>query len=213
MTDLLLEGVATRLALGYDQAVPLLAQATRTWQPIASPAISLWFLFGHFAALDLMDFAALREWNRLGERHARPAGLPLTLRIVLLAQVSEAVLAGSFAKADSLSAESEELSSVIGVPESFRPLDFVEIYGARGLGAETRAAVRKLDVVERDTGFDAGLCTARVSLIRLSLGRCEYEEAVIAGQDLVEHPGFGTGALFFADVVEAAVRTGRPGTG
>ena len=209
MADLLLAGVATRLALGYDQAAPVLARAIRTWQPIASPGISMWFLLGHFAALDLWDFGALREWNRLGEQHARSAGLPLALRLVLLARISEAVLAGRFAEAGSLSAESQELSAVIGVPESFGPLNFVEIYGARGLAAETRAAAGKLDQVERATGFDAGLCTARVSLIRLSLGRCEYEEVVSLGQDLVEHPGFGAGALVFADLVEAAVRTGR----
>jgi hypothetical protein len=111
--------VATRLACGYDRAAPILARAIRTWQPIASPKAALWFMPGHFAALDLFDFGALREWNRLGEQYARSAGLPLILRTVLLGKISVAVLAGRLAEADSLNAESQELSTVIGVPEFF----------------------------------------------------------------------------------------------
>jgi len=209
MADLLLEGIATRLACGYEQAAPVLARAIRTWQPITSPSAVLWFILGHLAALDLWDFSALREWDRLGEQYARSAGLPQILRTVLLGKISVAVLAGRLAEADSLSAESQELGTIIGAPEYFAALSFIEIYAIQGRVAQALAAAEALDKAAQAIGFDGGLRAARFSLIRLSLGQSDYQQAVSLGLDLVQRPSFGTTALVPPDLVEAAVRTGR----
>jgi DNA-binding CsgD family transcriptional regulator len=209
MADLLLEGVATRLAKGYGEAAPILAQAIRTWQPIVGPAGSMWTLLGHYAALDLWDFEAFCDWNRRVEQHARTTGVLPLLRLALVCQSSSAILAGRLADADAFSAEAEELSAVMGSPRFFNALHYVEVWGARGMAAETTNAAGVLEQVDQDAAFDAGLYLTRLSLIRLSLARCDYGQAAAVGQSMVEHACFGKDALIYADLVEAALRTGK----
>jgi DNA-binding CsgD family transcriptional regulator len=209
MGDLLLEGVATRLAVGYEQAAPILAEAMRTWEPIVGPAGSMWTLLGHYAALDLWDFEAFCAWNNRTEQQARKTGVLPLLRLALVCQSSSAVLAGRFAEADSFSAEAEELSAVMGSPQFFNALHYVEVWGTRGLAEKTRNAAAVVQQVDRDAPFDAGLYLTELALIRLSVGLCDYEDAFGVSRRVLAQASFGKDALIHPELVEAAVRTGR----
>jgi DNA-binding CsgD family transcriptional regulator len=209
MAGLLLEGVATRLADGYERAVPILARAIHTWQPptdtTALRSFSLWSFLGYWAALDLWDFEALEGWNRRIERFARTAGVLPLLRNALHLLRFSAVLAGRFTEADSLVAESDELDLVIG-GRSLSAHHLVDVFAARGQAAEARSTADGLDREARVTHFATAAWTVRVALTRLNAALGEYSDALGLAQSAVGDPDFGTGSMLYAEIVEAAIR-------
>jgi DNA-binding CsgD family transcriptional regulator len=212
MADLLLDGVATRLAAGYEQAAPILARAIRTWQPptdtTALRSFSLWSFLGYWAALDLWDFEALEDWNRRIVKFARTAGVLPLLRNGLHLLRFSAVLAGRFSEADRLVAESEELDLVVG-GRSLSAHHYVDVFAARGQAAEARSVAGELDQAARATHFATAAWTAKVALTRLNIALGDYSDALGLAQSVAEDPDFGTGSMLYAEVVEAAVRTGQ----
>jgi hypothetical protein len=53
------------------------------------------------------------------------------------------------------------------------------------------------------------VCLSRLALIRLNVAIGEYAGAFDIARDVVEHPCFGWDCPVYAELVEAAVRSGR----
>ncbi len=116
--DLLLDGFATRIAVGYPEAVPLLRAAVEMFStsdqvtPVGIPDTIL----GQFAADDLWDDQGRRAmFLRAGAVHRRHGALG-ALRVILAGLCTSELWAGRLAEAEARYFEAAEISALIGIP-------------------------------------------------------------------------------------------------
>jgi DNA-binding CsgD family transcriptional regulator len=209
MADLLLDGLATRLAVGFAESVPLLRAALQSWAPEQVPAenVTLWCTLGTYAALELLDDIALQSWVGAIERHARDRGSIILLRVVLYGLATAAGLAGRFGEAAAFNNEARQLNAVTGAPAHLNALIDVELLGLQGREAEGRAAARFTQNVAIATGFDTADCRGLLACARLDLASGNYADALVAAQSVADRPTLGAGCLVLPEVVEAGVRS------
>ena len=117
-TDLLLDGFATRIAVGYPQAVPLLRAAVQAFsasdQP--TPAGIPGTILGQFAADDLWDDQGRRAMLLRAEAVHRGRGALGALRVILAGLCTSELWAGRLDEAESRYFEAAEISALIGIP-------------------------------------------------------------------------------------------------
>jgi tetratricopeptide (TPR) repeat protein len=198
-TDLLLLGYATRTAVGYERAVPLMRAALTALDAagnLAEECLPL-ALITTFAAEDLWDDeAGRRSWHRL-EAHDRANGALGTLRTTLMVGATWELRAGRFAAAAARHDELAELSDVLR--QAHPRIQRVELLAWSGREAETRAAATP------DIGYDDVIQNC-LAILEIGLGR--YAEALTRMLPSFERdmPGIANRALH--DIVEAGVRSG-----
>src|SRR6185437_6941260 len=117
-TDLLLDGFATRIAVGYPPAVPLLCAAVTALftGEQAAPAGIPDTILGWFAADDLWDDDGRRGMLKRAEAFQRRHGALGALRITLAGLTTGEVWAGRPDQAEASYLEAAEISASIGVP-------------------------------------------------------------------------------------------------
>jgi DNA-binding CsgD family transcriptional regulator len=210
MADLLLDGIATRLVVGYAESVPMLQAAIGSWAPEEIPAenVTLWCQLGTTAALELYDDEALFGWVRTIEELSRERGSIVLLRVVLYGLSTAASLAGRFADAEAYNQEAHELNAATGAPPGLNPMIDVELAGLRGLEPETREGAEFVRQMANAVGFEAAHWRGQIALSRLELGLGRYREALVAGRSMVESAPFGVTGLVLPDIVEAGARCG-----
>jgi DNA-binding CsgD family transcriptional regulator/tetratricopeptide (TPR) repeat protein len=215
MADLLLDGIATRIAVGYAEAVPTLRAAVRRWAPsdVPSDNLALMCVLGTDVALDLLDDRALGAWVDALERHARHQGANRLLRTVLYGRSTTAGLRGRFAEAASANSESKQLNLLAGAPDHLQAFIDVELLGLRGDDAAARTAVRTTRHMAAATGFDAADGKALHACARLDVASGDYASAFAAAASVAARMPLGTsfigGAPVLPDLVEAAARSGE----
>ncbi|MFI1996562.1 AAA family ATPase [Actinoplanes sp. NPDC020271] len=197
--DLFLTGYATRAAVGYRAAVPLMRAALDALEEardIAGERLPLAVICA-FAAEDVWDDeAGRRAWQRL-EAHDR-AGVALwTLRTTLMVGATWEMRAGRFAAAYARHDELAALSDVVG--RRHPGIQRVELLAWSGRDAEARAAATP------DLGAEDVIRNC-LAVLDISLGR--YAEALAGLLPSFERdiPGVSNRALH--DIVEAGVRSG-----
>jgi DNA-binding CsgD family transcriptional regulator len=124
-------------------------------------------------------------------------------------QVHADLFCGRLAAARSHAAEAEAVLEATGSPLSLRGPIALAIW--RGQVAETLALIesRRQDVVRRGEGFWLASTDWGSSVLYNGLGR--YDDALAAAERAAEDPhGLGTPMWLLADLVEAAVRSGKP---
>jgi DNA-binding CsgD family transcriptional regulator/tetratricopeptide (TPR) repeat protein len=209
--DLLLDGLATVLADGYEAAVPLLQAALRAFrsQGISRDEEQRWaWLAGH-AALDIWDD---ETWHAVAARHvevAREAGALAVLPLALNTRVGVHLSAGEFDAAAALLQEVMAVAEATGT----RLTPYISLAVAAFRGRETEAAelleATLAEAVPRGEGLALTIGYWGTAVLYNGLGR--YDDALAAAEVADGHDaalGFATRVL--VEQIEAAVRGGRP---
>ncbi|MEU9833395.1 AAA family ATPase [Streptosporangium sp. NPDC048047] len=211
--DLLLNGVGVALTEGSAAGVPMVLRALESFRAegVSREQGLGWLPFASRMAHNVWDFDS---WSVLSARLvdlAREAGALSVLPSALHMLVSNRVLAGEFALADALVAEAVTIGEVTGSR-------YLAQYAAlilepwRGREAATRqvsAAIMRDPVIQGEGKVVTATQWASAVLCN-GLGR--YEEAYVAAERAFEHPQElgGTAIRSTVELVEAAVRSGRP---
>jgi DNA-binding CsgD family transcriptional regulator len=211
--DLILDGLATRVAVGYTAAVPILRRAFADVDTCDLPVteVTLQPLLCHISALELWDLDSGRTLLlRLAERN-RAQGALLGLWLCLLTLSHKEAWAGRFAAGDAYYSEALAIGDAIGLQPltSFRN---IEADALRGRDDEVRASAASLMGMAEGVGGGSTLTTCRISLVLLDIGRGRYSDALAAGRLVFDEDAPGFGNQILPELVEAAVRAGDPGT-
>ena len=211
VTDLLLDSFATRTAVGYPAAVPLLRAAvaasfTGGGQPATAgiPATIL----GWFAADDLWDDQGRRAMLKRAEEAQRRHGALGALRITLAGLTTGEAWAGRPAEAEACYLEAAEISASVGVPAPATTGVLLELRAWQGREEESRALAEMTAQWGRQRGAAILEVFAWMGLTVLELGLGRYPEALGWGMRIYDDdpPGFGNRIL--PEIVEAGVRGG-----
>ena len=213
-TDLLLDGFATRIAVGYRPAVPLLRAAVAALftpeqgAPAGIPATIL----GWFAADDLWDDDGRRAMLERAEAVQRRHGALGALRITLAGLTTGEVWAGRPGEAEASYREAAEISASIGVPAPATTGVLLELRAWQGQEQESRALAELTAQWGRQRGAAILEVFALMGLTVLELGLGRYAEALGWGMRIYDDdpPGFGNRIL--PEMVEAGARGGDHGT-
>jgi len=209
-TGLLLDGFATRIAVGYPPAVPVLRAAVAALftgeQP--APADLPATILGWFAADDLWDDGGRRAMLKRAEDLQRRHGALGALRITLAGLTTGEVWAGRPDQAEASYLEAAEISSSIGVPTPATTGVLLELRAWQGREQESRALAEMTAQWGQQRGAAILEVFALMGLTVLELGLGRYAEALIWGLRIYDDdpPGFGNRVL--PEIVEAGARGG-----
>ena len=151
-------------------------------------------------------------WDELTARQvelARRAGALSLLPVALDDRVHADLFCGRLAVAMSLAAEADAVVEATGSQLSLRGP--IALANWRGQEAEARALIeaRRQDVLRRGEGFWLASIDWGSAVLYNGLGR--YDDALAAAERAAEDPhGLGTPMWLLADLIEAAVRSGKP---
>jgi DNA-binding CsgD family transcriptional regulator len=209
--DLLLRGVATIVARGYEVGVPLLHRALKGFrdEPLSVEEGMGWLPLACRMAHDAWAFETWTDLSADLVDLARREGALAVLPSALLLRLSNRAFAGDFAGARMLAAE----ASAIGEATGSR---FLAQYGAlviepwRGDEDATLRAVEAITGARSLRGEGKVLTATQWAAAVLFNGQERFEEAFAAAEKGFAHPqefGLSTWSLF--ESIEAAAQTGR----
>lgn len=209
--DLLLDGLSVRFTRGYVASVPALRRALAAFRaPDGSSGDDdrrwLWMAC-HVAAM-LWDDEAIYELASRDVELARRSGALATLPGALNALSSVLVLTGDLARAAELVAEERDITELAGAP----PLPNARLILAAWSGAETETLELSDQLVSEATARGEGstLGLAEVALAALHNGLGNHDRALAAARSPVEHDELTFSSIALPELIEAAVRAGRP---
>lgn len=209
--DFLLDGLAVLVTQGYAVGAPVLKDALRAFreEPISEEDELRWLWLACHIARALGDDVA---WDELVERQvalARRAGALSLLPVALDEQVHTDLFCGRLAAAKSHAAEAAAVLEATGSHLGLRGPIALAVF--RGDEAEGLALIesRRQDVLRRGEGFWLASTDWGSAVLYNGLGR--YDDALAAAERAAEDPrGLGTPMWLLADLVEAAVHSGKP---
>ncbi|MFF4310742.1 AAA family ATPase [Streptomyces sp. NPDC001507] len=206
--DLLMEGLARRVAEGYEHGAPVLRAALdgllggRGIEGAHSPfAVML-----SMACDDLWDVRAGRELAGRLAAADRDAGALYALSITLLVEARYDLLDGRFTAAEARYAESDDIAAVTGFPGG-GDINRLHLLALTGREAELRAAVRRTAGM-RSMGHGVLQLMAQHALTLFELGQGHYRQALQHASAVFEQDPPTCGNLVLPLLVEAGVRTG-----
>jgi DNA-binding CsgD family transcriptional regulator len=208
--DLLMEGLARRVAEGHAQAVPVLRRALarlRASTGLRETGIPISVLVS-FAADELWDVEALRE---LADRLAaadRGQGALFALGQTLLVAAQGAIVAGRLAEADAYYAQADDFFAATGFPAG-GPVNRALLLAWVGREDELRTAMAGITYLADSFGQGHLLNLGLHALSVLDLGLGRYQSALDHALKVYQDDPPGVGNLVLPLVVEAGVRTGR----
>ena len=208
--DLLLDGLALRIAEGHSAAAPRLKSALdafRDGDPDGNGGFR-WLWLAEAAAIELWDHDT---WEELAAREVelvRDAGALTGLPTALTASIVARIFAGELAAAAALIDEVRIATEATGT--ELAPFGSLVLAAWRG-GETDLAGLAEVRVKESAPGGGLILSTVQwgKALLHNALGR--HDEALAAAQQLAE-PGERLDATFnwvLPELVEAAARSGR----
>ena len=214
-TDLLLDGFAARVAVGYPASVPLFRRAIAMLSAgDLSPREGLRLpRLGCFAATELWDDQAQHTLAIRWVQLARDLGALTALPAALNNQGSVEVAAGRFDAARACVAEASEISAATGNPGLAGTAGVAEAYQLAWRGCEADARRVAAAVVREATGAGRGAQSLWIQycLVVLELGLGNYQAALQCALGVYENDAPYFGAQVLPDLVEAAARCGETG--
>jgi DNA-binding CsgD family transcriptional regulator len=213
VTDLILDALATRLAVGHAAAVPALARALTKLRSTGDRVDDIDRLpwlggnpFTGYLATELWDFEAGRALAELQVQRARDAGALVQLQLAANVLAINEMLAGRLTDAAALIEEDRMVADITGNP-------------AVGYAATLLAALRGTDAASRlitaarddalalGDGRIVNFAGYATALLNNSLGR--HDIAVQAAREVLDREvvaGYQT--MVVSELAEAASRTG-----
>jgi DNA-binding CsgD family transcriptional regulator len=208
-TDLLLDGLATLIAEGYEVGTPLvkraLAEFSRQDLTQEEAIRSLWLACR--VAIDIWDF---EHWDLLSARLvalARESGAVVALPLALAVRIGVHLHAGELAAVTALQDEVEAINQATG--SHLAPYGRVMLLAWQGAEKEATALIGSTLREVRSRGEGQGLAVAYQSHAVLLNGLGLYHDAIKAARLGSSYPGdlaFRNWSL--VELVEAATRTG-----
>lgn len=203
--DLFVVAFATRISAGHSAAIPLWRTALRAVREaeLAEDGMPL-AVFAHFASDDLWDEGVRRAVFARLQTFDRDNGALVGLRVVLECQATDALRAGRPDECAACLTESQELLTVIGLPEE-QYMQRLELLVWSGAEAEARALASSVDSADFPSRAILAAQAARhLIVLELSLGN--YRAALDRARPLYADEVPGHSNLMLADMVEAGVR-------
>jgi DNA-binding CsgD family transcriptional regulator len=208
--DLLLDGLALRIAEGYTAGAPRCKQALRAFrtQDLSDPRALRWLWIACRTANELWDDAS---WDALSAGQvqlARDAGALPTLSIALGSRIAFNMHAGAFGAATALVDDIQAITEATG--SHLAPYGALSLAGWRGREAETSELVDASmgEVVARGEGLGLTVIHFARAVLYNGLGR--YEDALAAARQASEQPhDLGPSNAALPELIEAAARSGR----
>ncbi|MFG2938398.1 AAA family ATPase [Streptomyces sp. NPDC048282] len=206
--DLLMEGLARRVAQGYEHSTPVLRAALdglRGGDRIED-AHSPFAVMMSMACDDLWDVRAGRELTGRLAAANRETGALYALGIALLAEARHLLWDGRFREAEVRFAEFDVIAADTGFPGG-GDINRLHLFALTGQEAELRAAVRRTAEL-RSIGLGLHQLLARHALALFELGRGRYRQATEHARAVVDADPPACGNLVLPLLIEAGVRTG-----
>ncbi len=209
--DLLLEALAISFTDGFPAAVPLARQSIAAFADpdLADPGDLRWLWLAAKTAVDLWDD---EHWDALTARHvriAREQGDLTELPLVLNSRLALHLFAGEFSSASSLLAEIRTIADATG--SGLAPYGAISLAVVRGDADEATPLIATTKAEVMAHGEGAGMVVAHWANSVLMNGLARYQEALAAARAAIEDPKeLGVAAWSLPELVEAAVRSGRP---
>lgn len=210
--DLLLQGLVTMFAEGYDESVPELRRALEAYgnePPSAQRSRRggsdrwLWLASRSAAALFEDDLVHLLDERNV--RLAREAGALAALPAALVSQSSTLVISGDFANAAVLAAEASEIAHATGAA----PLRYAELFLAAWRGDHGGAIDLHAAIIETSAeGVEAAMAHYALAVLHNGAGR--YAAAGEAASRSRANDELTSVSLALPELIEAASRAGEP---
>jgi len=208
-SDLLLEGLALLVTVGYPAGVPVLQRALTAFR---SDVLSLdermrWLWLACIAAANLWDDDS---WHMLAAQHlqtVRQAGALSELPLALNSHVYVDLFAGELAAAISKVQELETVTNATG--SQLAPYGALGVAAWRGRPSEATELIKRTmkDVVDRGEGIGVTVAQWASAVLQNGLGR--VGEALTAAQQATAYPqDFGSSNWGLVELIEAAARAG-----
>jgi DNA-binding CsgD family transcriptional regulator/tetratricopeptide (TPR) repeat protein len=214
LSDLLLDGVATRFTDGYVAGTPPLIRALQAFQREAEREDGdsmpwLWLacpVAPELVAPELWNYEAWCELATRSVRLARDAGTLAVLPVALSYRAGVHVHAGEFTTAAALIEEADAIGRATGnVPLRYTSLMLVAWRGDEGQALMTIDAAVS-DATTRGEGRVLGLAGYAAALLNNGHGR--YHVALAHAQRACSYEDLGFFGWALVELVEAAVRSG-----
>ena len=208
--DLIVDGLARRVAEGHSQAAPVLRAALarlRSAAELKEIGIPFSVLIA-FATDEVWDIEARRE---LTERLAvvdRGQGALYALSLNLLVAAQAEITAARFAEAEACYAEADEFFAVIRFPAD-GAVNRAQLFAWSGRENELRAAVTSIAAPAETFGLGHMYQTGLHALSVLDLGLGRYQSALDHALAVFRDDPPSVGNLVLPVIVEAGVRTGH----
>ncbi len=209
LTELVLDGFATRLCGDVDGAIPKLQAVVNALRTGQEPDTrQLWPLFGFLAALEVWDSEAGYVILERMARRQRAEGALLVLRLTLLALGATLIAAGRLADAEACYDEAAELTFAVGLdPAVFSHMNG-ELLVWQGKSEEARTTVRAAIAGHVAAGFDSYEYIGPQALTALELSAGNYDAVRAAVERSYVHDTLGFGNRALPPLIEAATRLG-----
>lgn len=206
--DLLMEGLARRVAGGYEQGAPVLRTALHQLRGGAriEDADSPFAVMLSMATGDLWDVHAERELTDRLAAAERDTGALYALSMTQLVAARCDLWDGRFTEAEVRYAEFDDIAADTG----FRgggDINRLHLFALTGREAGLRAAVRRTAEM-RSVGLGLHQRLAQHALTLFELGQGRYQQAMRHARAVFADDPLAFGNLVLPLVVEAGVRTG-----
>jgi DNA-binding CsgD family transcriptional regulator len=208
VSDLLLDGLATRFTGGYSAGLPPLRRALDAVRD-STGGDARWLWLACRLAQDLWDEELWHDLASRALRVAREAGALRVLPIAATYRASLHVHEGAFGAASSLIEEADTITRATGMA----PLKYAALMLAawRGNEADGLALIEagRQEATARGEGMGLGIVDWATALLHNGRGR--YSEARAAAERGCEYDDVGLFAWSLVELIEAGVRSGAPG--
>ena len=209
--DLLVEGLAIMTTEGHAAGAPLLKTAVSAFCEceMSTDETSLVLPLVCSVAPELWDD---ESWLRLSTRLvgiAREAGALDVLPVALMSAAALRVLAGDSLSACSMASEAEAIARVVGKPIGRYASLSIAAWCGREREVTHLIATSMDEMIDRGEGSWLSASEWASAVLYNGLGR--YNEALVVAERACEqHREFGWATWSMAELVEAAVRAGKP---
>jgi DNA-binding CsgD family transcriptional regulator len=212
--DLLLDGFVTTFTAGYASGVPALRLAVEAFGndveagDVVRGRGGRWLWLASRTAVGILDG---RLAHQLASHHvqlARETGELATLPAALSFLVSVLTLTGELDRAGELAAESIAISEAIGAaPLRHGPVMLAAWRGDRAAATLLTETTRG-DLANPQGGGEVAVAEYAMAVLHNGLGN--YDLAQAAAERACETDELGTRNVYLPELIEAAVRAGRP---
>jgi len=217
IADLMLDAFATRFAVGYQQAVPVMrravgALASGTTAVTPPAGLTRWSFLSN-AASDLWDADGYQQLLIRLETAERQRGALDSLRMTLGGIAYCRMWAGDFAGAEAAHAEAAEMGVAFGEDATMHVARKAELFAWQGRDDDVRSATgfflsKRIEIA----GGGVGVNVARSALVVLDLARGRYDDALATAVKVMADDPFPHGSQVLPNAVEAAMRSGDRAT-